>query len=74
MEMIYFTLTAIILYVVSDWILNQIEIKRGKRLKNRSVIFFFIIITLAVISFSIIQEVYKKSGITDTDAATQVIE
>ncbi len=72
--MIYFTLTAIILYVVSDWILNQIEIKQGKRLKNRSIIFFLIIITLAVISFSIIQEVYKKSGDTGTDDATQVIE
>ena len=28
MEMIYFTVAAVVLYVVSDWILNQIEIKQ----------------------------------------------
>jgi len=56
MEMIYFTIAAIALYVVSDWILNQIEIKRGERLPNRSVVFFFIIITLSVITFTAIQK------------------
>ena len=40
MEMILFTVVAIILYVVSDWILNQIEIKQGARFENRSLIFF----------------------------------
>ena len=60
MEMIYFTVVAVILYLASDWILNQIEIKRGERLQNRSLIFFIIIATLAFVSFSFIQSLYKK--------------
>ncbi len=60
MELIYFTLAAIVLYIVSDKIVLTIERKRGKRLQNRSVIFFFIIITLTIISFSIIQSLYEK--------------
>ena len=56
MEMIYFTIAAVGLYVLSDWILNQIEIKRGERLANRSVVFFFIIISLSVITFMAIQK------------------
>lgn len=56
MEMIYFTLVAVGLYAVSDMILNKIELKRGERLANRSVVFFLIITTLAVITFTIIQK------------------
>jgi len=61
MEMVYFTVAAVVLYVVSDWILNQIEIKHGARLDNRSLIFFVIIGTLSVISFYIIQTLYPKT-------------
>ncbi|MCW8854026.1 MAG: hypothetical protein OQK76_01425 [Gammaproteobacteria bacterium] len=61
MEMVYFTIAAVVLYVVSDWILNQIEIKQGARLENRSMIFFVIIGTLSVISFYIIQTLYIKT-------------
>ena len=61
MEMIYFTVAAVVLYVVSDWILNQIEIKQGARLENRSLIFFVIIGTLSVVSFYIIQTLYPKT-------------
>jgi len=60
MELIYFTLVGIILYIVSDKIVLTIERKRGERLPNRSVVFFFIIIILAVISFSVIQSLYEK--------------
>ncbi len=60
MELIYFTLVAIILYIVSDKIVLTIERKRGERLQNRSVVFFLIIITLSIISFSIIQSLYEK--------------
>ena len=61
MEMVLFTVVAIILYVVSDWILNQIEIKQGARLENRSLVFFVIIGTLSFISFYAIQTLYIKS-------------
>lgn len=55
MVYVYYTIAAIILYVGSDWILNRIEMSRGERFKNRSLIFFVIILVLAVGSFRIIE-------------------
>ncbi len=55
MDFIYYTLAGIALYVLSDWILQRLEIKLGKRLEYRSLIFFGIILTLALISFSLIR-------------------
>ena len=72
MEMIYFTIAAIALYVLSDWILTQIEIKRGERLANRSVVFFFIIITLSVITFTAIQEFLYTPNETTVIEKTQI--
>jgi len=54
MQYVAYTITAVVLYLFSDWILNRIEISRGKRFKYRSVIFFSIIMALAVGSFEII--------------------
>lgn len=56
MEMLYYTIAAICLYVVSDWILNRIERRRGERFENRSLVFFVIILLLAVILFNLIQQ------------------
>ena len=55
MEIVYFILAGIALYLFSDWILDRIEIARGARFENRSLIFFGIIAVLAVIAFSLIQ-------------------
>ena len=55
MEVIYYTLVAAILYLASDWLLDRIEITRGERFKYRSIVFFFIILVLAFISFSVIK-------------------
>lgn len=55
MEILWFTLTAIILYFAADWALDRIERQRGRRFENRSVIFFVIILVLALISFQLIQ-------------------
>lgn len=60
-EVIYYTLVATGLYFMSDWILDRIEVSRGERFKNRSVIFFFIILTLAFVSFSLIKYVLLTS-------------
>jgi len=54
MAYLYFTVVAIVLYFLSDWILNKIEEYMGKRLKYRSVVFFVIITVLAMGSFSFI--------------------
>ena len=52
MEVIYYTLVAAGLYFASDWLLDRLEIARGERFKNRNIIFFFIILTLAFFSFN----------------------
>ncbi len=57
---ILYTVAAIALYLLSDWILNQIEIKRGKRLEHRSLIFFAIILVLALSSFSLIERMSEN--------------
>ncbi len=55
MEIIYFTLAAAILYVAADWILKRMETAAGKRFEKRSLIFFVILMTMAVISFALIR-------------------
>ncbi len=55
MEIIYFTLAAILLYLAADWILKRMEIAAGKRFEKRSLIFFAILMTMAVTSFALIR-------------------
>ncbi len=55
MSAIWFTLVAIVLYLVSDWLLERVEIAVGKRLEHRSLIFFAILLSLALVTFSVIQ-------------------
>jgi uncharacterized PurR-regulated membrane protein YhhQ (DUF165 family) len=51
---IYYTLGAIVLYGVTDWLLNRIEEMRGKRFAQRNIIFFVILFVLAMILMNII--------------------
>ena len=55
MEFIYFTITAAILYVVSDRLLLLIEARAGRHFEHRSLIFFAILLTLALLSFALIR-------------------
>ncbi len=54
MSIVYFTLAAAILYLLSDWILERVEVTAGRRLQYRSLVFFSILLTLAVTSFALI--------------------
>ena len=62
LEIIYYTLMGIGLYFVSDWILDRLEVSRGERFKNRNIIFFLIILTLAFLSFSFTKFVLLATG------------
>ena len=62
MEIIVYTLMGIGLYFVSDWILDRLEVSRGERFKNRNIIFFLIILTLAFLSFSFTKFVLLATG------------
>jgi hypothetical protein len=53
-EIVYFTFVGIGLYFASDWILERIETRRGRRFEYRAIIFFVIILVLALVSFQLI--------------------
>ena len=55
MEILYFTLAAILLYFAADWILNRIETAAGRRFEYRSLIFFAILLVMALTSFTLIR-------------------
>ena len=54
MNIVYFTLVAALLYLFSDWVLQRVEVAVGRRLEHRSLIFFAILLTLALTSFSLL--------------------
>lgn len=55
MEVVYFTLVGVVLYLASDWILERMEIAAGRRLEHRTLIFFALLLALALVSFSLIR-------------------
>ncbi len=55
MELVYFTVAGIVLYLLSDWILDRIERARGARFPQRSLIFFIIILVLTMTTFQVIR-------------------
>jgi hypothetical protein len=55
MEVVYFTLVGIVLYLASDWVLQRIEVAAGRRLEHRTLIFFALLLMLALVSFSLIR-------------------
>ena len=55
MEAVYFTLVAILLYLVADQALGAIESAVGHSLEYRSVVFFVILLTLAIATFALIR-------------------
>ncbi len=55
MEIILFTIVAVVLYFLSDWIVQRIEIAAGRRLEHRTLLFFALIVVLAVTTFSLIR-------------------
>ena len=62
MSIVYFTLAAVALYLLSDWILERAEVAVGRRFQYRSLVFFSILLTLAMTSFALISHL---AGNTD---------
>ena len=54
MNIVYFTLVAAVLYLFSDWVLQYAETVMGRRFQHRSLLFFVILLTLAIASFTLI--------------------
>lgn len=60
MEFIVFTAVAIGLYFLSDWLLRRIEAAAGRMLEHRSLIFFVILLVLALVIFWIIRRLFAE--------------
>ncbi len=58
MEIVWLTLTAIVLYVAADRILDYMERRAGRRFEQRSIIFFGLILVLALITFAVIRNFF----------------
>jgi membrane-anchored glycerophosphoryl diester phosphodiesterase (GDPDase) len=54
-EALLFTALAVVLYLVADRALDALERRAGRRFEYRSVIFFAILLVLAVLSFALVR-------------------
>ncbi|MDX1431458.1 MAG: hypothetical protein R3286_03315 [Gammaproteobacteria bacterium] len=55
MESVYFLITAVVLYFAADALLQRAETAAGRRFEHRTLIFFAILLTLALVSFALIR-------------------
>ena len=55
MDLVWFTLVAVALYFGADRLLDWIERRRGARFENRQVVFFAIILPLALVAFWLVR-------------------
>ena len=55
MDFLYFILVAVALYFLSDRLLDGVERALGRRLENRSLVFFAILLVLALVAFAAIR-------------------
>lgn len=55
MEMLLFTALAVVLYLVADRVLDAVERRAGRRFEYRSLIFFVILLALAVVAFTVVR-------------------
>jgi len=62
MDAVYFTIVAIGLYFAADALLDWIERRRGARFENRQLVFFAIILPLALASFALMRLLMGPSG------------
>ena len=57
MAMLLYTLTGIILYVVADWVLTRLEARAGRQFEHRTIVFFVLLLSMALVSFAIIRSI-----------------
>lgn len=55
MEVVWFSLAAILLYFAADFALRRIEAAAGRPLEYRSVIFFGLLLGMALAAFALIR-------------------
>jgi len=55
MAVVYYTLAGILLYLAADWILRGLEARAGRVFEYRTVIFFLLLLGMALVSFTLIR-------------------
>ena len=53
MDILLFTLNAIVIYLLTDWIVRALDLHRGVALKYRQLVFFIVFLALAMLTFSV---------------------
>ncbi|NIR30286.1 MAG: hypothetical protein GWN84_13435 [Gammaproteobacteria bacterium] len=62
LEILLFTAAAVFLYWLADRILVRIELARGEPLPYRQLVYFLIILGLALALFEVIERVLTQAG------------
>jgi DMSO/TMAO reductase YedYZ heme-binding membrane subunit len=55
MEAVYYTITGVVLYLLADRILRVIEARAGRIFEHRTLIFFVLLLSMALVSFAVIR-------------------
>lgn len=55
MQFFYLLVTAVALYLLSDWLLRRIEARLGHQLEHRSLIFFAMLLGSLLVGFTLIR-------------------
>lgn len=60
MATVYYVLAGILLYLASDWLLRRIEARAGRIFEYRTLLFFGLLATMALISFALIRTLVER--------------
>jgi DMSO/TMAO reductase YedYZ heme-binding membrane subunit len=55
MEALYYTVTGVVLYLLADRILRLLEARVGRVFEHRTLIFFILLLSMALVSFAVIR-------------------
>ncbi|MBF8292562.1 MAG: hypothetical protein HW392_1389 [Steroidobacteraceae bacterium] len=55
MEAVYYTITGVVLYLLADRMLRVIEARAGRIFEHRTLIFFVLLLSMALVTFAVIR-------------------
>lgn len=56
MDLVYFVITAAVLYLAADRLLDALERRAGRRFAQRSLVFFALLLAMALVAFALIRQ------------------
>jgi hypothetical protein len=60
MENVLFLVMAVVLYFASDAIVQAVELRLGRRLEHRTLLFFVLLLGLALASFALVRQLFAS--------------